>query len=189
MDHYFEDKIFDGPAAQAGDVAPGTYEGCQFTAIDWTGSDLSGFAFIDCRFEKCNLSNTALVQTRISGCNFTQCKCIGTYFDKSSPAIFSAFFTNTVLDLSGFHGLNLKSCRFLNCSLQEVDFSEANLSGLQLDNCNLAGALFDHSRLEGTDFSTAYDYRIDPAQNSIKKAIFTTAGLVGLLYPYDIVIK
>ena len=40
--------------------------------------------------------------------------------------------------------------------------------------------------LEKADFSTAYNYVIDPELNTIRKAKFSIAGITGLLHKYDI---
>jgi hypothetical protein len=53
----------------------------------------------------------------------------------------------------------------------------------------LEGAVFDNTVLEKADFSTAFNYALDPANNKIKKAKFTTSGLYGLLSKYDIEIR
>ena len=50
-------------------------------------------------------------------------------------------------------------------------------------------AIFNDTQLAGTDFRTAYNYSIDPEFNPMKKAKFTTQGIVGLLDKYDIKIE
>ena len=40
-----------------------------------------------------------------------------------------------------------------------------------------------------TDFTTSYNYSIDPEKNKLKKAIFSKEGLKGLLAKYEIVVK
>jgi uncharacterized protein YjbI with pentapeptide repeats len=73
--------------------------------------------------------------------------------------------------------------------MHEVDFSESDLSNATFDNCDLLTATFDRTVLEKADFRTAYNYAIDPENNRIKKARFSTAGLAGLLFKYDLDIK
>jgi hypothetical protein len=43
--------------------------------------------------------------------------------------------------------------------------------------------------LAAVDFSTAYNYTIDPEFNPMKKAKFSTQGIPGLLQKYDIKIE
>jgi hypothetical protein len=53
----------------------------------------------------------------------------------------------------------------------------------------LRRAVFIDTIANKADFSTSYDYAFDPEKNKIKKAIFSTDGLKGLLEKYDIVVK
>jgi fluoroquinolone resistance protein len=52
----------------------------------------------------------------------------------------------------------------------------------------LAGATFDNTNLEKADFTTAFNYLIDPDTNRIKKAKFALPGVLALLNKHDIVI-
>ncbi len=80
----------------------------------------------------------------------------------------------------------MKKTNFNDCELQEVDFTETDLSLVNLSQCNLMNATFDRSNLERADFSSAINYTIDPEINFLKKAKFSTNGLVGLLSKYGI---
>ena len=57
------------------------------------------------------------------------------------------------------------------------------------DNCNLRRAVFVDTKLEKADFYTSYEYIIDPEKNKLKKAVFSSDGLKGLLTKYDIIVK
>ena len=83
----------------------------------------------------------------------------------------------------------MKKARFVDCSLQEVDFTGADLSMAVFGNCNLSRAVFHDSNLEKADFRTASECSIDPEANRIKKAKFSYAGIAGLLGKYNIVIE
>ena len=58
-----------------------------------------------------------------------------------------------------------------------------------IDNCNLDHATFNDTILASSDFTSAYNYKIDPEFNPMKKAKFSTAGIMGLLDRYDIKIQ
>jgi uncharacterized protein YjbI with pentapeptide repeats len=70
-----------------------------------------------------------------------------------------------------------------------VDFMESDLTEVLFDNCNLRRAVFMDTIANKADFSTSYDYTIDPEKNKLKKAVFSTDGLKGLLEKYNIVVK
>jgi uncharacterized protein YjbI with pentapeptide repeats len=75
---------------------------------------------------------------------------------------------------------------FINCSLQESSFVNTNLTNATFDNCNLQKAIFLNTNLNGADFSNSFNFTIDPENNIIKKAKFSTNNFQGLLYKYDI---
>ena len=76
--------------------------------------------------------------------------------------------------------------KFNSCSLKEVTFIGTNLTNSVFENSNLDSAIFNDTQLAGADFTKAYNYKIDPEFNPMKKAKFSTQGIVGLLDKYDI---
>jgi uncharacterized protein YjbI with pentapeptide repeats len=70
-----------------------------------------------------------------------------------------------------------------------VDFMGCDLTEALFDNCNLRRAVFIDTVANKADFSTSYDFTIDPEKSKLKKAVFSTDGLKGLLGKYDIVVK
>ncbi len=90
--------------------------------------------------------------------------------------------------MSSFHKLEIKNTIFISCSLKEVDFEDTDLSGSNFENCDLSGAVFGNTNLEKVDFTTAFNYTVDPVINNVKKARFSIQGLPGLLSKFDIII-
>ena len=76
--------------------------------------------------------------------------------------------------------------KFDKCSLKETDFSEVNLSASVFSDCDLTGARFLNTTLEKVNFRTANNYSIDPEFNKLKKAKFSAFNLEGLLYKYQL---
>ena len=73
--------------------------------------------------------------------------------------------------------------------MKEVTFIGTNLSNSFFENCNLDNAIFNDTQLKEVDFTSAYNYKIDPEFNPMKKAKFSTQGIPGLLDKYDIKIQ
>jgi uncharacterized protein YjbI with pentapeptide repeats len=73
--------------------------------------------------------------------------------------------------------------------MKETDFSECDCSGATFDLCNLERAVFDRTNLEKADLRSAYNFSLDPDNNRIAKAKFSSAGIAGLLDKYDIIIE
>ena len=114
---------------------------------------------------------------------------LGLNFDECSAFMFSASFEDCVLNMSSFYKMNIKGTKFVNTSLQEVDFRQANCTSCLFAGCDMGGALFDKSNLDRADFRTAYNYAFDPVSNRVKKAKFSLPEVVGLLCRFDIDIE
>ena len=129
---------------------------------------------------------TVMKKTAVRNAAFTGCKMLGVHFEYCNRLSFSAAFEECILNLSSFYRLSMKKTIFRKCSLQEVDFAECDLSGSLFDNCDLSKAKFDRTTLRKADFRTSYNYSIDPENNDVKQAKFSSAGVIGLLDKYDI---
>ena len=182
MSHTYFDQVFQ----KVSTISKGEYESCTFKNCNFSGVDFSNIVFIDCKFEVCDCSLIKVKHTSFREVVFKECKLLGINFAESNTFLFSIAVENSVLNLSNFYQLKLKGMYFKQCTLHEVDFTEADLTKVVFDDCDLTRALFINSNLEKTNFSTAYNYSIDPEQNRLKKALFSKMDLGGLLNKYDI---
>jgi len=185
----FENKVFRGNDLVENSLAKGEYDNCSFIACNISDADFSNFTFVECIFDNCNLSNTKLKNTTLNDVRFTNCKLLGLIFSDINDLILSLDFKDCLLNFSSFYKLKLKAIKFINCSLQEVDFTETELINSVFENCDLSGAIFDQSHLQKADFLTSYNFSIDPNLNRIDKAKFSLSGLPGLLYKFDIEVE
>ncbi len=183
------DEIFDKVDFKAAPLQAGEYEDCIFRNCDLANVDLSDKVFMGCQFKETNLSMAKLSRASFREVVFEGCKMVGLHFDDCIPFIYPPEFENCVLNLSSFTALKIPKTKFKNCELKEVDFSEADLTGCVFDHCNVERAIFDRTNLTRANFSTAFNYSLDPGKNMVKKAIFSLSGLPGLLDKYDIVIS
>jgi fluoroquinolone resistance protein len=178
---YVHGKSFSGET-----IVKGEYEACTFEGCNLSNADLTDASFVDCEFRNCDLSLAALANTALRNVHFDYCKLLGLQFHTCNKFGLVVSYSHCVLNLSSFYGLNLKKTVFTECSLRETDFTAANLSAAVFAQCDLFGALFGNTILERTDFRTAVNYVIDPEQNRMKKARFSTSGIAGLLCKYNI---
>ena len=187
---YIEDQTYEKTDFSSIPPPKGTcYEYCTFTNCNFANADLSEVSFLECEFNGCNLSMINTQKTELKDVKFKDCKMLGIHFEHCSEFLFQVYFENCILNLTSFYKRNLKKTIFRNSTLHETDFNEADLSSAVFDNCDLTRALFENTILEKADFSSAYNYTIDPAINKIKKAKFSLPAVTGLLYKYDIEIK
>jgi uncharacterized protein YjbI with pentapeptide repeats len=165
------------------------FEDCIFKKCDFSNSDFSNNTFMDCEFIDCNLSMTQLRGTSLKTVNFSNCKLLGIEFQSCTDFLFAGNFQDCVLDYSSFANKKMPKTKFNNCSMKEVSFIGTNLTQSVFDNCNLDNAIFNDTQLKEVNFLTAYNYKIDPEFNPMKKARFSTQGIPGLLDKYDIKIQ
>ncbi len=111
---------------------------------------------------------------------------LGLHFEHCNEFGLSFGFEHYILDHSSFYRLKIKRTVFKNTRLQWVDFAECDLTGVLFDHCDLSRTTFENTNLEKADFSTAYNYSLNPEVNRIKRAKFALAGIPGLLDKYDI---
>lgn len=165
------------------------FEDCVFKNCDFSNSNFAMNTFQDCEFIDCNLSMTNLSSTSLKTVTFSNCKLLGIQFNVCMDFLFQVSFNDCILDYSVFNNKKMPKTPFDNCSLKDVSFIGTNLSGSVFDNCNLEGAIFNDTELKEVNFLTAYNYKIDPEFNPMRKAKFSIQGIAGLLDKYDIKIQ
>ena len=180
VDREFVNQKFDDNKTKFKD-----FENCTFIHCDFTDCTFQTITFIDSNFFNCNFMQTKINYVSLRGVFFTKCNFTGVNFAMTDQVIYEFHF----LDYAQFYALKLKKMKFVNCSMISVDFMRSDLTEVLFDNCNLRKAVFIDTIAQKTDFSSSYDYSIDPEKNKIKKAVFSVEGLKGLLEKYDIIVK
>lgn len=171
------------------DIMYKDYERCTFINCDFTQCDFLGVAFTDCVFISCNFNDAKINYVSLRDAVFTDCNFSSVNFSMVDALLFSVEFKDCILDYAKFYTLKIKGTTFSNCSLTAVDFMSTDLTGVIFDNCNLHKAVFVDAIANKADFTTSYNFSIDPERNELKKAKFSQAGLKGLLEKYDIIVK
>ncbi len=165
------------------------FEDCVFKTCDFSNSDFQFNTFQDCEFIDCNLSMLVLGNTSLKSVRFVNCKLLGIDFSKCTEFLFEVNFQDCSLDYASFSNKKMIKTNFNSCSMKEVTFVGTNLTNSNFENCNLENAVFNDTILAGADFTSAFNYKIDPELNPMKKAKFSTSGILGLLDKYDIKIE
>ena len=184
LDVEFKNQMLDDKETKFKD-----FENCTFYNCDFRSCTFQTVTFIDCNFFDCNFQDTKINYVSLRGVFFTKCNFTNVNFAMTDQVIFEFHFKDCLLDYAQFYALKLKKMQFINCSMIATDFMNSDLTEVLFDNCNLRHAVFIDTIAVKTDFSTSYDFVIDPEKNKLKKAQFSVEGLKGLLKKYDIVIK
>ena len=181
-----EDKVFEALDHAEKTTTGREFQSCTFKKCDFSNSNFAGNKFVDCVFDGCNLSMLCLQNSFLNNVEFYNCKILGVNFSECQDFLFSVEFDSCILDYASFMGKKMVKTRFAHSSLKEVSFSNTNLNGSVFDDTNLEDAVFNRTDLTSVNFTTAYNYTMDPELNILKKASFSTQGIAGLLVKYGI---
>lgn len=184
-----ETTIFNNLATANFEGQKRVFDGCEFLNSDLSYANLFQSTFIDCRFENCNLSLVKIASTGFQNVVFEGCKLSGVNFGHANTFGFSVSFHKCLLEYAVFYNTNLKGTNFTDCILTEADFTEANLTVACFNQCDLSRAIFMHSNLSNANFTSAYNFDIDPENNTLTKARFSADSLAGLLGKYRLIIE
>jgi len=165
------------------------FENCIFDRCDFSNCNFTGVAFIDCIFNDCNFASAKINYVGLRGAAFNNCDFSDVNFAMVDPLLFDISFTGCNLDYTKFYTLKLPRTIFTDCSIVASDFMSSDLTDAIFDNCNLHKSTFIDTIAVRADFSSSFNYAMDPERNKLKKAIFSKDGLIGLLSKYEIVVR
>lgn len=185
---FFTQQLFQQKNQLEKGTSKTTFNDCTFKNCNLSQENFKGCNFVNCEFDGCNLSMVKFKDVSLDGVTFKGSKLIGADFSSAKDFLFSVNFNDCILDYATFVKKKNKKAKFMNCALKGTDFSGADLTLSTFSRCDLSGAVFVKTILAQVDFSEAYNFNIDPEQNNIRKALFSQAGLSGLLHKYDIVV-
>lgn len=183
---FYHDQVFKNVDYTQSPFLKGEYDNCTFIDCKFEAVYLSAITFLECTFDTCDMTNTKVKSTSFNEVDFVNCKLLGVDFSVCNDFLFEATFQGCKLELASFAKLKIKQTTFRTSNLREVDFTGANLENSVFDDCDLTAAIFENTNLGKADFSTAYNYTIDPSLNQLKKAKFSRSEIHGLLTKFDI---
>lgn len=186
---YFDGEQFVSLTAFPAAAPNAVFSACTFKQCRMQTGSLSSYSFENCVFEECDLSLMAVRSTAFKQVRFQQCKMEGINFFDCCRTVLEMRFEGCNLRYSSFAQLPLRHTEFIDCSLREVSFLKTDLLGASFTRCDLARAVFLQSNLEKADFSSAYNFTLDPDVNRMRKARFSVYGLPGLLEKYGIEVE
>lgn len=189
LSNYIADKIFEIECFTEDSIQYKDFERCTFIGCDFAEASFLGVAFIDCTFSDCNFTEAKINYVGFRGVHFTNCDFTGVNFAMVDSLLFGFGFTGCTLDYAKFYSLKMPGTVFTSCSIIAADFMAADITAVIFDNCNLHKSVFIDTIANKTDFSSSYNFTLDPEKNKLKKAIFSTDGLKGLLTKFDLVIR
>lgn len=163
------------------ELAGENYNECHFLGCDFSEVDFRGKRFQNCQFERCNFVATKLDGARFQDVFFSQSKLMGVDFTLCDSSFLEIGFEKCLLRGCNFTELKLKGTKFIECNLRECHFVQCNLEQANFEKSDLEGSLFHNTKLDKANFAGAIQYTIDPLNNSLKGAKFSSPEALALL--------
>jgi len=189
----YAEEAFEQVRLEQNDVVSAEFRECSFVRCCFSESALRACVFDECVFVECDLSLVKLPHSVFSSTRFEDSKIIGVNWTEArwptSRLLVPVRFEKCIINHSTFLGLDLKGVRFTECTAKDVDFREANLSKSDFSGTDLTGAQFGSTNLTGANLQSARNYRIVPAENTLKGARFSLPEAMSLLSGLDIEIS
>ncbi len=189
QDKLIENMTFENNDYTGKTLSKNEFFHCQFNRCNFSDSNLSHNTFVDCTFSDSNLSMIKFTGSDLKNVNFKGCKLIGIDFSECNDFLFKVNFENCILDYSYYLKKKLAKTTFKGCSIKEANFTDSDLTQAVFIQCDFTGTVFERTNLSGANFSSSYNFIIDPENNRIKNARFPQHGLSGLLQKYGIIIE
>ena len=166
------------------------FEDCKFVNCNFSETQFIECKFTDCEFKNSNLSLIKFDKSKFFETNFKGCKVTGvnwTSLDWSSFNLTSPiFFESCDISFSVFSSLELQEICLQDCKAHDVDFSECNLAGADFFRTDLKDSRFTLCKLDKCNFHEAINYFINPLENSIEAAKFSSPEVLNLLSAFKI---
>jgi uncharacterized protein YjbI with pentapeptide repeats len=189
---HYADRVFREVQAAHTELVSSEFYDCAFSHSTFEESVFRRCRFVNCVFRDCDLSLIKVPESSFTSTRFESSKVIGVNWTEArwprarlaNPVSFS----KCAISHSTFIGLALPSIQFRDCVASDVDFREADLSRADFGATDLSGSLFGKTNLSEADLSRACNYRIDPGQNTLKRAKLSLPEAMSLLHSMDIVL-
>ncbi|MFT5701440.1 MAG: fluoroquinolone resistance protein [Desulforhopalus sp.] len=186
---YYEDQTFKAaeiataPQMQCTEFCDCAFVDCKFASISFFDC-----IFENCTFENCDLASASLKHTSFRDVIFTESKLTGIQWAEATLPL-DVHFRRSILNYSGFVGVDMRNAEIVRCQLKEVDFSETNLSKTDCRYSDFSGARFNNTNLSYANFTRATAYSIHPASNILRKTKFSLPEAISFLDTLDIILE
>ena len=161
------------------------FDACTFVGSDFSEAIVSDTRFVDCRFERCDLSLWKPAGSLIGGCHFEDSRLLGidwTLADWPRVALNEAnAFLRCDLSMGTFADLDLGPTRFIECRMRESSFRFARMAGADLKGSDCLGADFHGADLSGASLVGVAGLAVDPIASKLDSAIVDAEGAIAIL--------
>ena len=146
--------------------------------------------FIDCTFEKCNMSEYRFTNCEFEDCHFVNCNFKKTFLalnnHNKAGKFLNCLFNNCNLTATSFRFPVIENCEFRNCVLKETNFDGSRFSDSRfigtLDSCFFRG----YSIYAGGSLFALSKFDPHKFPNPMMNVDFSQSKLVGVIFSHSI---
>jgi len=186
---FYEDQTFKGAEiTTALQIKCTEFCDCEFVDCKFASISFFDCIFENCTFDNCDLASSSIKHTAFRDVIFTECKLTGIQWTEAVLPL-DVHFRRSILNYSGFVGVDLRNAEIVRCQLKDVDFSETNLSKTDCRYSDFSGARFNNTNLSYANLTRATGYSIHPAGNILRKTKFSLPEAISFLNALDIILE
>jgi uncharacterized protein YjbI with pentapeptide repeats len=128
----------------------GTWTDALVRDVRLAGVELDDARFVDCRFERCDLSGVRFTRLSMRRVELLDCRLTG--LDLGAAVLHDVRFGSCKLDDANLRGVQGERVTFADTVLAGTEFALANLEGAVFEACKLAGVDLRRAVLTGATF-------------------------------------
>ena len=128
----------------------GTWTDVLVKDVRLAGVEMDDARFVDCRFERCDLSGVRFLRLSMRRVELADCRLTG--IDLGAAALHDVRFTSCKLDDANLRGVKGERITFVDTVLGGTEFAQATLEDAVFESCKLAAVDLRRAVLTGTTF-------------------------------------
>jgi len=179
--------------ASWGSAVDAEFQGCTFIGVDLSEARVDSTRFVECHFERCDLSLWKPLESVVGGCRFDDCRMLGIDWTMAKwprvPLHAPNAFARCDLSMGTFADLDLGSVRFEECRLRDVSYRGARLSGAFFGGSDCRGADFSGADLTAASLAGATGLSVDPRTTKLEGATVDAGTGVAILEALGIILE
>ena len=156
------------------EVVDAEFRGCTFAGADLHGVLVRSSRFIECHFERCDLSLWRPVDSLFGASRFEDCRMLGIDWTLAVwprvPLHGPNVFVRCEMSMGTFANLDLGPVTFEECRLRDVSYRETRMDGGRLDRSDCLGADFHGADLTGAGLVGVDGLAVDPRVTKLEGA-------------------
>lgn len=164
-----------------------TVDDMVLTDCSFAGMDLTGAAFLDTVFERCDFSNIQAAHMDLRRCEFRNCKLVGANLTQS--ALMDVLFRQCDMRYSTFSFGRLERTEFTDAQLSEGDFFECVLKPVRFSKSQLENVNFRETELSGLDLSDSTFDQLEVTPSKIAGCTVSKEQAVGFARMFGLLVS